>query len=228
MTVANKFRPQAALADLFAARDDAVATKEPLDPGAFLLRGFARGMEQALWQGVCAIAAEAPFRRMMTPGGRQMSVAMSNCGALGWVTDRAGYRYVACDPESGRPWPPMPVDFLALAQRAATEAGYPDFRPDGCLVNRYEPGARMSLHQDKDEQDLGAPIVSVSLGLPALFLWGGDKRAERPRRLRLESGDVIVWGGPSRLRFHGVETPAPGEHPVTGASRVNLTFRKVG
>jgi alkylated DNA repair protein (DNA oxidative demethylase) len=215
------------MTDLLTPLEAPLPQTEPLDPGAFLLRGFARGVEQALWEGVRAIAAEAPFRRMMTPGGRQMSVAMSNCGALGWVTDRAGYRYVACDPESGRPWPPMPADFFALAQRAAAEAGYPGFRPDGCLVNRYEPGAKMSLHQDKDEQDMGAPIVSVSLGLPALFLWGGDKRAERPRRMRLESGDVVVWGGASRLRFHGVESPSPGTHSLTGACRVNLTFRTV-
>jgi DNA oxidative demethylase len=165
---------------------------------------------------------------MQTPGGFRMSVAMSNCGALGWVTDRAGYRYEARDPETGDFWPPMPTSLRELARLAAARAGYEGFDPDACLVNRYEPGARMTLHQDKNERDFDAPIVSVSLGLPATFLFGGLARSDRPVRVALEHGDVVVWGGPSRLRFHGVMPLAEGEHPRLGRMRVNLTFRKAG
>lgn len=193
---------------------------------AVLLRGFAKSVESELIAAVRAIAAEAPFRQMFTPGGHQMSVAMTNCGNAGWVTDRSGYRYDGLDPESGKPWPAMPPVFRDLALRAATEGGFDGFSPDACLVNRYEPGARMSLHQDKDELDFGAPIVSVSLGLPAIFLWGGIKRSDKPQRFRLRHGDVAVWGGPSRLFFHGVAPLADGDHAVLGRQRVNLTFRK--
>jgi len=192
-----------------------------------LLRGFARPSESELIAALREIAGSAPFRHMVTPGGHSMSVAMSNCGNLGWVTDRSGYRYDANDPETGKPWPAMPASFRHLAGQAAAQAGFQDFSPDACLVNRYEPGARMSLHQDKDEDDFGAPIVSVSLGLPAVFLFGGLKRSDKPRRFRLEHGDVVVWGGPSRLVFHGVAPLADGEHALMGRQRVNLTFRKV-
>ena len=163
---------------------------------------------------------------MVTPGGFRMSAAMTNCGAAGWITDRKGYRYDALDPLSGAPWPALPREFLALAARAADAAGFPGFVPDACLVNRYEPGARLTLHQDRNERDFAAPIVSVSLGLPAVFLWGGQKRSERPRRIALESGDVVVWGGPARLVFHGVAELSEGEHPTTGRCRINLTLRK--
>jgi alkylated DNA repair protein (DNA oxidative demethylase) len=162
---------------------------------------------------------------MITPGGFRMSVAMTNCGRVGWVSDRSGYRYDPVDPENGQPWPAIPASFLDLARRAAGIAGFA-FDPDCCLINRYEPGTKLSLHQDRDERDFTAPIVSVSLGLPAVFLWGGLKRSDRPRRIRLESGDVVVWGGPSRLTYHGVAPLAAGEHPVTGQVRINLTFRK--
>ena len=195
--------------------------------GAVLLRGFARPSESELIAALRDIAGSAPFRHMVTPGGHSMSVAMSNCGNLGWVTDRSGYRYDANDPETGKPWPAMPASFRHLAGQAAAQAGFQDFLPDACLVNRYEPGARMSLHQDKDEDDFGAPIVSVSLGLPAVFLFGGLKRSDKPRRFRLEHGDVVVWGGSSRLVFHGVAPLADGEHALMGRQRVNLTFRKV-
>lgn len=194
--------------------------------GAVLLRGFARAFEADLIADIGAIAAQAPFRHMVTPGGHSMSVAMTNCGGVGWVTDRTGYRYDAKDPQTARPWPAMPPSFRALAANAAAEAGFADFRPDACLINRYQPGARMSLHQDKDELDLGAPIVSVSLGLPAIFLFGGLKRSDKPQRYRLEHGDVAVWGGPSRLNFHGVAPLADGDHALTGRQRINLTFRK--
>ena len=172
------------------------------------------------------VAAEAPFRRMETPGGYRMSVAMTNCGEWGWVTDRAGYRYEREDPVSGRRWPAMPPALVALAQGAAAEAGFAGFEPDACLINRYEAGAKMSPHQDRDERDFSQPIVSVSLGLPAVFLLGGWKRNDPLRRLRLEHGDVIVWGGPARLRFHGVMPVKAGVHPLTGACRINLTFRR--
>ena len=201
-------------------------TVEPLAEGAVLLREFATAEAPALMAAVTNIAAASPFRHMTTPGGYDMSVAMTNCGALGWVTDRRGYRYDPADPETGQPWPTMPECFATLAARVADAAGYPDFTPDACLINRYEPGVRLSLHQDKDERDFEAPIVSISLGLPATFLFGGLRRKDRPRRIRLESGDVVVWGGPSRLVYHGVAPLADGDDPLTGGRRINLTLRK--
>jgi len=195
--------------------------------GAVLLRRFANPVEADLIADLRDIVEQAPFRHMVTPGGYQMSVAMTNCGGVGWVTDRSGYRYDANDPEAGRPWPAMPPSFRELAEQAAAQAGFGGFSPDACLINRYQPGAKMSLHQDKDEHDFGAPIVSVSLGLPAIFLFGGLKRSDRPRRFRLEHGDIAVWGGPARLAFHGVAPLADGEHGTLGRQRINLTFRKV-
>ena len=201
---------------------------EPLVPGAVVLRRFACRNDAALLAAVQAVTAQAPFRHLVTPGGFTMSVAMSNCGALGWVSDRTGYRYDPVDPDSGRPWPPMPAAFAALASRAAAEAGFEGFMPDACLVNRYLPGTRLSLHQDRNERDLGQPIVSVSLGLPAVFQFGGPTRNDRPRRVPLAHGDVVVWGGPARLNFHGVLPLKEGEHPMLGPARINLTFRKAG
>jgi alkylated DNA repair protein (DNA oxidative demethylase) len=200
--------------------------KQPLGPGALLLRGFATPDEAALLADLQDVIARAPLRHMVTPGGYRMSVAMTNCGALGWVTDRTGYRYDAIDPQSGRPWPRMPASFLRLAADAAAHAGFDRFVPDACLVNRYEPGARLSLHQDRNERDLRAPIVSVSLGVPALFLFGGAKRADKAARVLLEHGDVVVWGGAARLRYHGVLPLKEGHHPLLGRQRVNLTLRK--
>jgi alkylated DNA repair protein (DNA oxidative demethylase) len=212
--------------DLFDDAPPALAD-EPLGEGAVVLRGFARAHADALRAGLEDVAAAAPFRHLVTPGGFTMSVAMTNCGPLGWVSDRRGYRYDPLDPETGRPWPPMPEAFRELARGAAAAAGYPGFAPDACLVNRYVAGARLSMHQDRDEKDLRAPIVSVSLGLPAVFAWGGDARADKARRVPLQHGDVVVWGGPSRLRFHGVLALKDGEHPFAGNARINLTFRKV-
>lgn len=194
--------------------------------GAVLLRRFAKPVEAGLLSALGEIEAQAPFRHMFTPGGHRMSVAMTNCGGCGWVTDRQGYRYGDADPETGNPWPAMPALFRELAETAAREAGFVGFAPDACLINRYEPGARMSLHQDRDERDFSAPIVSVSLGLPATFLFGGPKRSDKPQRYRLEHGDVVVWGGPSRLFFHGVAPLADGEHAGLGRKRINLTFRR--
>jgi DNA oxidative demethylase len=213
-------------ADLFDIVGEAGPSREAMADGAVLLRGFAKPIEHDLVAALQAITAQAPFRHMFTPGGHQMSVAMTNCGNAGWVSDRNGYRYDGVDPVSGQPWPAMPQVFLDLAERAAAEAGFAKFSPDACLINRYEPGARMSLHQDRDEQDFAAPIVSVSLGIPAIFLFGGLKRADKPRRFRLAHGDIAVWGGPSRLFFHGVAPLADGEHALTGRQRINLTFRK--
>jgi alkylated DNA repair protein (DNA oxidative demethylase) len=214
-------------ADLFAGAPELRRAQEIMAEGAMLLCGFAKPIEADLIAALAEIVTQAPFRHMVTPGGHTMSVAMTNCGDLGWVTDRTGYRYDRADPETGRPWPPMPASFRGLVARAAATAGFGGFAPDACLVNRYAPGAKMSLHQDKDELDLSAPIVSVSLGLPATFLFGGLKRSDRPRRFRLEHGDVVVWGGPARLAFHGVAPLADGEHARLGQQRINLTFRKV-
>jgi alkylated DNA repair protein (DNA oxidative demethylase) len=193
--------------------------------GATLLHGFAVGAAPPLLQAIEDVVAAAPLRHMITPGGYRMSVAMTNCGAAGWVTDRSGYRYDARDPLTGKPWPAMPGIFSDLARRAASAGGFGNFEPDACLINRYDPGARLTLHQDKNERDYTAPIVSVSLGLPAVFLFGGLRRKDRPQRMRLESGDVAVWGGPTRLAYHGVAPLADGDDPLTGHCRYNLTFR---
>ena len=201
---------------------------EPIAPGAALLRGFALDQAEALRQAAHQVIAAAHLRHLITPGGRAMSVGMTNCGALGWTSSRTGYRYTSTDPLSGQPWPPMPACFADMAARAAAEAGFDGFRPDACLINRYEPGARMSLHQDRDESDLGAPIVSVSLGLPAVFLFGGLQRNDRPARYGLAHGDVAVWGGAARLAFHGVAPLEDGDHPRLGRQRINLTFRRAG
>ncbi len=202
--------------------------KGSLGAGTTLLRGFALQDDVALLATLKAVAAKAPFRHMVTPGGFRMSVAMTNCGALGWVTDRAGYRYDAIDPATGKNWPAMPQPFLNLAASAAEEAGFRGFVPDACLINRYEPGARLSLHQDKNERDFEQPIVSVSLGLPAVFLYGGKKRADKPIRVPVAHGDVVVWGGPARLRYHGVMPLKEGFHPLVGEYRFNLTLRRAG
>jgi alkylated DNA repair protein (DNA oxidative demethylase) len=199
---------------------------EPISDGAVVLRGFAGPAAAALMQAIGDIVAAAPFRHMITPGGWRMSVAMSNCGRAGWITDRKGYRYAPSDPETGEAWPAIPEAIRGLAARAGAAGGFPGFEPDACLINRYEPGSRLSLHQDRNERDFGAPIVSVSLGLPAVFLFGGLARNDRPRRIRLDSGDVVVWGGPARLAFHGVDTLAEGDDALTGRCRINLTLRR--
>ena len=197
-----------------------------LAPGAVVLRQFAIAEETAILAALQSVESAAPFRHMITPGGYRMSVAMTNCGPLGWVSDRRGYRYDPIDPVSGFPWPLMPDAFLRLATSAAREAGFPTFIPDACLVNRYQPGAKLSLHQDKDERDYEQPIVSVSLGLPAVFLFGGLKRSDKTTRVDLTHGDVVVWGGDARLRYHAVLPLKEGTHRLLGSYRINLTFRK--
>jgi alkylated DNA repair protein (DNA oxidative demethylase) len=199
---------------------------QPLADGAVLLPGYAAAVADELPALLQELLRDAPLRHMLTPGGQRMSVAMSNCGVAGWISDRRGYRYEACDPQSGRPWPSMPPPLRELAQGAARRAGYEHFEPDACLINCYVPGTRLTLHQDRNERDLSAPVVSLSLGLPAMFLYGGLQRRERVRRLPLFHGDVLVWGGPERLVFHGVAPLADGEHPATGRCRFNLTFRR--
>ena len=200
---------------------------EPLAEGVTLLRAFCRDEAPDLLAAVASVADTSPFRQMVVPSGHTMSVAMTNCGDLGWVTDRTGYRYTSLDPANSKPWPPMPTPLLRLAQRAATAGGFPGFTPNACLINRYAPGTRLSLHQDKNEQDYTHPIVSVSLGLPATFLLGTLRRADTPRRIRIEHGDIVVWGGPARLIYHGVAPIAAGLHPLTGPFRINFTFRRV-
>lgn len=212
--------------DLFPDEPVVEQAQLPLGPGAMLLRGFARAQAAELLEAVVAVTRQAPFRLMSTPGGYQMSVAMTNCGAAGWITDRSGYRYGPIDPLSNKHWPPMPAVFASLAAAAAARAGFASFVTDACLINQYEPGSRMSLHQDKNERDFSAPIVSVSLGLPAVFLLGGERRSDPAERVALAHGDVVVWGGPARLRYHGVMTVKDGEHPQLGRRRINLTFRK--
>ena len=211
---------------LFDDSEEVESKRESLGPGAVVLRGFATTRSKSLLNAVEDAAAKAPFRHQVTPGGFRMSVAMTNCGTLGWITDESGYRYVSDDPLSGDPWPEMPHGFSSLAKDAAAEAGFDGFEPDACLINRYEPGDRLTLHQDHDERDFEAPIVSVSLGVPATFLFGGLKRSDRQRRIPLWHGDVVVWGWPARLRYHGVLPLNEDRHPALGKRRINLTFRK--
>ncbi|MBO9646864.1 MAG: DNA oxidative demethylase AlkB [Variovorax sp.] len=212
--------------DLF--DDEVKSAALPLGPGAVVLRRFARPDESALQHAVRQVIEQAPLRHMVTPGGFRMSVAMTNCGDLGWVTDLTGYRYDPRDPESGKPWPRLPDVFRRLASEAASQAGFEGFVPDACLINRYEPGTRLSLHQDRNERDFRQPIVSVSLGISAVFLFGGPKRSDKARRVPLDHGDVVVWGGPARLHYHGVLPLKEGAHPFWDACRINLTFRKAG
>jgi len=217
--------PREMSGDLFEP-DAGIELPQYLAPGAVLLRGFATAESAALAADLRRVLARAPFRHMVTPGGLSMSVAMTNCGSYGWVSERTGYRYDAIDPESGKPWPPMPESFLRLAGEAAAAGGFAGFAPDACLINRYQAGAKLSLHQDKDEHDFGQPIVSVSLGVPATFLFGGAKRADKTRRVPVRHGDVLVWGGPARLNYHGVLPIRAAHHPFAGAHRINLTLRK--
>ena len=214
--------------DLFGSAAHPDRRDETLCEGAVVLRRFALANEPPLRQAIDTIAAQAPFRHLITPGGFRMSVGMTNAGPLGWVSDRRGYRYDPVDPDSGKPWPPMPDIFLQLAGAAAARAGFFDFVPDACLINRYEPGTRLTLHQDRNERDFAQPIVSVSLGIQAVFLFGGMQRTDRAMRIPLAHGDLVVWGGPARLRYHGVLPLKPNHHPAFGECRLNLTFRRAG
>jgi alkylated DNA repair protein (DNA oxidative demethylase) len=214
--------------DLFADLDPIPQPDERIGAASWVLRGFALPRVPALLPALDAVIGQAPFRQMVTPGGFTMSVALSSCGLLGWTSDRRGYRYSRQDPETGRDWPAMPDVFRQLATNAAAQAGFPGFDPDSCLINRYLPGTRMSLHQDRNERDMDAPIVSVSLGIPAMFQFGGDARSDKPQRVSLQHGDVVVWGGVDRLRFHGILPLKAASHPLLGEQRINFTFRKAG
>ncbi|MDB6142119.1 MAG: alkB [Pseudomonas sp.] len=212
--------------DLFADDAPQAPRTEQIGPRSFVLRGFALPLVEQLLPALQRILGRSPFRHMVTPGGFTMSVALSNCGQLGWVTDRSGYRYTRIDPDTGQPWPDLPDLFMQLAQSAASESGFPGFIPDACLINRYVPGAKMSLHQDKNEQGYEWPVVSVSLGIPAMFLFGGMERSDKTQRVPLFHGDVVVWGGEDRLRYHGVLPLKQAEHPQLGEQRINFTFRR--
>lgn len=212
--------------NLFESVSQTEVPREILCTGAVMLRGFAQKYQIQLFAGLKEVTAKAPFRHMVTPGGFRMSVGMTNCGALGWITDETGYRYDRVDPETKEAWPEMPDRFLTVASSAAAEAGFDEFFSDACLINRYEPGSKLSLHQDKNERDFEQPIVSVSLGVPAVFLFGGLRRSDKTQRIPVEHGDVIVWGGPARLRYHGIMPLKENFHPLTGRTRFNLTFRK--
>jgi len=215
--------------DLFAETELAQQPRrEQIGDQSFVLRGFALPWLDRLLPALEAVLAAAPFRQMITPGGFTMSVALSSCGTWGWTTDRSGYRYTRDDPQTGLRWPSMPEAFFELAQAAAREAGFTGFEPDSCLINRYVPGAKMSLHQDKDEKSYAAPIVSVSLGLPAMFLFGGLLRSDKAQRVPLLHGDIVVWGGVDRLRYHGVLPIKDGQHSILGEQRINFTFRRAG
>ncbi|QHF45040.1 alpha-ketoglutarate-dependent dioxygenase AlkB [Pseudomonas sp. S35] len=216
-------------ADLFA--DDALqqpAGREKIGEQSYVLKGYALPWIERLLPALRGVLAQSPFRQMVTPGGFTMSAALSSCGELGWTTDTTGYRYSPLDPRSQQPWPALPDVLRELAALAAADAGFRDFIPDACLINRYVAGAKMSLHQDKNERDFSAPVVSVSLGLPAIFLFGGHERSDKPQKISLFHGDVVVWGGVDRLRFHGVMPIKDGQHPVMGPQRINLTFRTAG
>ncbi|MBV7492070.1 DNA oxidative demethylase AlkB [Pseudomonas sp. PDM30] len=215
--------------DLFAdAEPEQQPRREQIGEQSYVLRGFALPWLARLLPALEEVLAAAPFRQMVTPGGFTMSVALSSCGQFGWTTDRSGYRYTRLDPDTAKPWPMMPEVFFQLAQAAAQAAGFTGFAPDSCLINRYIPGAKMSLHQDKDEHSYAAPIVSVSLGLPAMFLFGGFARSDKSQRVPLFHGDIVVWGGVDRLRYHGVLPIKDGHHPKLGEQRINFTFRTAG
>jgi len=210
--------------------DDLFKQEEPIAiaDAAWLFRGHARDCAAKVIAAVRAVLSQAPLRRMQVPGGHWMSVRTSSCGSKGWVSDERGYRYAGEDPLTGNPWPEIPPLLLEMARSGAAEAGFADFCPDACLINCYRPGARMGLHQDRDEKDRTAPILSLSFGLPATFMFGGLKRRDPVQRFLLEHGDMLVWGGPSRMAYHGVAPLKAGEHPLLGSWRVNLTFRRAG
>ena len=196
-------------------------------PDAVLFRAAVEPIAHELLREIGRVVDVSPLRTVMTPIGKPMSVEMTNCGRVGWVSDRKGYRYETHDPLTGKPWPIMPNPFADLAATMAARAGYDSFAPDACLINRYSAGSKMGLHQDRDEEDFSQPIVSVSLGLPIRFNFGGERRTDRTTKVNLRHGDVVVFGGVARLAFHGVGTLRRGTHELTGVYRYNLTFRAI-
>lgn len=209
------------MSDLF---DDEISSKIEICDGMWILRGFADST--ALAEAIDGVVARAPLRHLITPGGFKMSVAMTSCGTYGWMSDRRGYRYDPVDPDSGRNWPAMPGSFASVATTAAKAAGYSGFEPDACLINQYAVGSQMTAHQDCNELDFSQPIVSVSLGISARFFVQGPERRGKSIPVDVKDGDVIVWGGPSRLFFHGVRPLKPDTHVRYGPFRYNLTFRR--
>lgn len=205
---------------------NSTSTLKPIANESFILPGFANTNTNTLLAAINSVIELAPLRQMRTPGGFEMAARITNCGYFGWVTDKQGYRYQTTDPETGLPWPAMPELIYQLAVDAASACGFDHFTPDVCLINCYQPGAGMGLHQDKDEKDFSAPIVSISLGVPAIFLFGGNKRQDKPCAHLLKNGDIVVWGGQDRLRFHGVQPIKLAHHPMTGQKRFNLTIRQ--
>ena len=217
----NRAQPLGVQRALF---DDA-PSEERLGPEAFVFRRLVQAsVADELEAAVASVIAAAPLRHMTVPGGGIMSVGTTSCGTLGWCSDTRGYRYEPNDPQTGRPWPSIPEPMSRLAKIAAARAGFVGFEPDSCLVNRYAPRTKMGLHRDADERDFAWPIVSVSLGLPATFVFGGLRRRDPVVRVPLAHGDVVVWGGADRLRYHGVLPVRPGAWP----HRTNLTFRRAG
>ncbi len=210
--------------DIYAPDFDALSIQ--ISPDAVLFKAALKPVASSLLEEIRTISGANPFRQRKTPGGQLMSAAMTNCGAWGWVTDADGYRYSDIEPETGRTWLPIPAVWIQWVNLFCQRAGLGTFNPDACLINRYAPGAGMGLHQDKDEKDLAIPIVSFSLGAPVLFRWGGLNRQEPVSEFLLEHGDVLVWGGADRMRFHGVKKLRRYQHPLTGHYRYNLTFRQ--
>jgi len=198
-------------------------THEEIFPGAVLMRSLALPQDNEFFTAAEAIIAARPLHHTTTPSGLPMGVMVTDCG-----DSRAfANRWDTANPERMRLWPPMPPLLRDFAIRCAVRSGFPQFRPDACHINRYQAGTKLGLHQDRHECDWTQPIVSLSFGLECIFLLGGLQRTDKPRRILLEHGDVIVWGGPSRMRFHGVQPLKPGHHPLTGPYRYNLTFRKI-
>lgn len=212
--------------DLFSSSEDSGGRHE-IAEDAYLLPGYATSQAIELCSAIDTVLLQSPLRHYQTRMGL-MSVGMSCCGALGWVADTRGYRYSALDPNNGQPWPGLPDSIRNLAQSAASDCGFDGFEPDACLINEYQLGAKMGLHQDRDERDMRWPIVSISLGMTAQFQFGGATRRAPVHRFDLVHGDVLVWGGRTRLNFHGVAPLDGSPHPLLGARRWNLTLRRAG
>ena len=214
--------------DLFQDQPPDLPERQALGPESWLLRHTLQTTACHLMADIHTLTATHPFQHMVTRGGHTMSVATSSYGSYGWVSDaQKGYRYASSNIETGQPWPPIPAHWLALATALAEKAGFNGFHPDSALINRYAVGARMGLHQDRDEATLAWPIVSLSLGLPARFMFGGKQRQAPVKDFTLLHGDVVVWGGADRLRFHGIRPLKAGHHSLTGPYRYNITFRRV-
>ncbi|THJ30850.1 DNA oxidative demethylase AlkB [Lampropedia aestuarii] len=210
--------------DLFA--DSPEEQRVALGPQAVVLRQKASPLAAELVARIEDVLQHSPLYQMATPGGKPLSVRTTSCGTHGWSSDPTGYSYVRHHPLTDQAWPEIPAAWSALATEAAQEAGFAQFAPDTCLINQYGLDSKMALHQDRSEQDLRQPVVSISLGMSALFLWGGMQRSDKPAHVLLHHGDMVVWGGVDRLRFHGIKHLTGAPHPQLGAMRYNLTLRR--